>query len=105
MSHFSFGSLRFRALLLVLLALLPVFGLTLYSYLDQRRRAIREVQKGALSMARSAAQTQETIISSGYQLLVTLGQAPQVRRRDAPGCAALFAALAKERMLYQPSGR
>ena len=77
----SFASLRSRAIFLVLLAILPLLALTLYSYFDQRERAIREVQRDELVAARNLATLQETLIRTTRQLLTTLAQ-------TAPGAAA-----------------
>ena len=60
MSKFSLSSLRSRAIVLVLLAIFPLLALTLYSYFDQRDRAIREVQRDELVAARNLATIQET---------------------------------------------
>jgi len=87
----SFASLRSRAILLVLLAILPLLTLTLYSYFDQRARDVREVQRDELVAARNLATIQETLIRSTRQLLVNLAQIPQAQRRDRDGCNALFA--------------
>ena len=77
MSKFSLSSLRSRAIILVLLAILPLLALTLYSYFDQRDRAIREVQRDELVAARNMATIQETLISNTRQLLTTLARLPR----------------------------
>ncbi|MGO9622164.1 MAG: GAF domain-containing protein, partial [Desulfobaccales bacterium] len=96
MLKFSLSSLRSRAIVLVLLAILPLLALTLYSYFDQRDRAIGEVQRGELVAARNLATIQETLISTTRQLLETLARMPQVQRRDREACNALFAELLKQ---------
>ena len=96
MSKFSLSSLRSRAIILVLLAVFPLLALTLYSYFDQRDRAIREVQRDELVAARNLATIQETVISNTRQLLSTLARLPQVQRRDRDACNALFAALLEQ---------
>ena len=96
MSKFSLSSLRSRAIILVLLAIFPLLALTLYSYFDQRYRAIREVQRDELVSARNLAAIQETVISDARQLLATLAQLPQVQRRDRDACNALFAKLLEQ---------
>ena len=73
----SFASLRSRAILLVLLAILPLLALTLYSYFDQRERAIHEVQRDELVAARNLATVQETLINSTRQLLADLARRPR----------------------------
>jgi signal transduction histidine kinase len=95
-----FASLRSRAILLVLLAILPVLVLNLYSYFDQRERAIREVQRDELVAARNLATVQETLINSTRQLLADLAQDPQVQRRDGAACNLLFAEVLKQCPYY-----
>ena len=45
MPKFSLSSLRSRAIILVLLAILPLLALTFYSYVEERNRAVAEVQR------------------------------------------------------------
>ena len=100
MPRFSLSSLRSRAIVLVLLAILPLLALTLYSYFDQRHRAIHEVQRDELVAARNLATLQQTLISNTRQILESLAQLPQVQRRDRDGCNALFAGLLKQSPHY-----
>ena len=100
MWKFSLSSLRSRAIVLVLLAILPLLGLTLYSYFDQRGQAIREVQRNELVAARNLATIQETLFSSSKQLLRILARMPEVQRRDREACNALFARLMEENPFY-----
>jgi PAS domain S-box-containing protein len=92
----SLSSLRSRALGLILLAILPLFALTLYSYFDNRNRAIRAVQKDELVAVRNLASIQETLFSNTKQLLMTLVRTPEVRRLDHNACNVLFAELRKQ---------
>ena len=100
MSKFSLSSLRSRAIILVLLAILPVLALNLYSYFDQRQIAIREMQRDELAAARNLATLQETLIGTTRELLMTLARLPQVQRRDRDGCNALLAGVAAQCPYY-----
>ena len=100
MSKFSLSSLRSRAIILVLLAILPVIALNLYSYFDQRQIAIREMQRDELAAARNLATLQETLIGTTRELLMTLARLPQVQRRDRDGCNALLAGVAAQCPYY-----
>jgi PAS domain S-box-containing protein len=91
MPKFSRFSLRNRALILVLLSILPLLALTLYAYFDQRSRAIREVQKDELVAARNMANTLENLFSNTNQLLTALARLPEVQRHDRAACASLLA--------------
>lgn len=99
-----FASLRGRAILLVLLAILPLLTLTLYSYLEQRRRTIAEVQRDAVIAARYISTIQETIIGSTRQILPNLAKTPQMQLSDPEGCAVLFAGILKQIPYYAVIG-
>ncbi|MCL4503224.1 MAG: ATP-binding protein [Deltaproteobacteria bacterium] len=96
----SFASLRSRAIFLVLLTVLPLFALILLSYLNERKQAIREVQRDELVAARNLATIQETLINNTRQLLTTLTQTPQVQQRDRAACNLLFAEVLKQCPYY-----
>jgi signal transduction histidine kinase len=100
MPKFSFASLRSRAIILVLLAILPLLALTFYSYLERRARTVAEVQRDELVTARNLATILEVLIRDARQLLVTLAQLPQVQRRDRDSCDAIFARLLKQSPHY-----
>jgi PAS domain S-box-containing protein len=94
-SRFSFASLRVRLILLVLLAVIPAFGLTLYTAREDRRHETSGVQENALRLARLTAADHERLIAGTRQLLVALAQLPAVRDGDPAACSALFADLLK----------
>ena len=81
MLRFPLTSLRSPAIILVLLAILPMLALNLYSYFDQRQIAIREMQRDELAAARDLATVQETLIGTTRQLLGTLSQSPGAAAR------------------------
>ncbi|HEY7676889.1 MAG TPA: response regulator [Candidatus Methylomirabilis sp.] len=98
------SSLRGRLLLLVLLALLPAVGLTVYGNLEARRRATAQVQDGALRLARLASADHERLISGTRQLLVALAQLPGVRPGNPAGCGALLGRLLEHYPVYANLG-
>jgi PAS domain S-box-containing protein len=87
------SNLRVRFLLLLLLAVLPGFGLTLYLGFDQRQQAMAEAQEEALQLVRVTATNQERLIESERQLLVTIAQLLEVLGDDATACHARLADL------------
>ncbi|HEY9073958.1 MAG TPA: cache domain-containing protein, partial [Desulfobaccales bacterium] len=111
MPRFSISSLRSRAIVLVLLAILPLLALTLYSYFDERHRAIHEVQRDELVAARNLATLQKTLISNTRQILKSLAQLPQLQQSHCDRCNAIFAGLLKQSPYYSvvvaadPSGQ
>jgi signal transduction histidine kinase len=90
MPRFAFASLRFRLLLLVLLAVVPALGLTLYTNVELRRLAAADVKEEALRLARIAASDQEDTIKDTRQLLFALAQLPEAHSTDPTACSALF---------------
>jgi HAMP domain-containing protein len=97
----SFGSnLRVRFLLLILVAMLPGFGLTLHLGFEQRQQALVKAREEALQLVGAAAARQEHLIESKRQLLVTIAQLPDVRGRDAHACQARLAELRQQYPRY-----
>jgi hypothetical protein len=83
------SSLRFRLIVLVLLAVIPAVGLILLTAARQRALTAGEVQRNALRAARVIATEQERVLESAHQLLITLSGFPQVRKKIEPlatGC-------------------
>src|SRR5260370_15300519 len=87
------ASLRSRLLLLVLVAVLPAFALTLYTGLERRRAAAAEAHEEALRIARIAATEQNDVFQGARQLAFILAQVPAVRTLDAHACPPLLAGL------------
>ncbi len=104
MNRFSLASLRVRLVLLVLLALLPAFGLAVYSDIEQRRLATQRAQDNALHLAHIAAADQSALIAAAHQLLIALAQLPQARSRDAAACNLLMSNLLKQYPVYANLG-
>ncbi|MBI4498822.1 MAG: GAF domain-containing protein [Chloroflexi bacterium] len=100
MFGFSFSSLRLRLSLLVLLAVVPMAGLTLSTDLEQRRTAVTQVQDNALRLAHLTSANHDRLTEAARQLLVALGQFPAVRTHDPAACSALFADVLEEYPFY-----
>jgi diguanylate cyclase (GGDEF)-like protein/PAS domain S-box-containing protein len=79
--HFV-GSLRFRLILLVLLAVVPALGLTFYSGLELRRWAGLKIREDAMRLVRHAAFDQELLMQGAAQVLITIAQFPSIRDPD-----------------------
>lgn len=65
MSASFFTSFRFRLLLLILTAVLPILGLTLCRNFELRHLALENVRQEALRLARLAANGQQDSIRAG----------------------------------------
>ncbi|WP_190488332.1 EAL domain-containing protein [Microcoleus sp. FACHB-831] len=100
----SASSLRFRLIMLVLVAVVPSFGLTFYTYMEQRRQEAIEVKENALRLTKIASNSQGQLIESTRGLLVTLAQLEQVRQQDSQQCNAIFAKLGQEYPMYANLG-
>ena len=92
MSQFA-SSLRARLIAFVLFAVLPAFGVILFT--DQRHRAsiAAQVQDNALGSARVIATEQRRIFENAHQLLITLARLPQIREQNSVGCEKILASL------------
>jgi signal transduction histidine kinase len=78
MASSIFAPFRTRLVILMLLAVLPAFGLVVYEYLEQRRLETERVREGAIAVARLAAANQESFTKNTRQLLTTLAQFPSL---------------------------
>jgi PAS domain S-box-containing protein len=94
------SGLRTRLILLVLLAIIPAFGLILYTASEDRHRATMKVGEDARRLVQLAAADHEQPIAITRSLLVALAQLPQVRERDSAMCGALFVDLVKQYPVY-----
>jgi PAS domain S-box-containing protein len=86
-----FYSLRFRLSLLVLLAMLPLLGLTLYLSVQGLDQARRNAENDMLRLADLAAEGQATFLESTRQLLFVLSLSPEIQQPQA--CQAYLAAI------------
>jgi signal transduction histidine kinase/HAMP domain-containing protein len=94
------SSLQVRFLVLLLLAVLPGFGLTLYLGFAQRQQAVAAAQEDALQLARVTAAQQAQLIEAERQWLATIAQLPEVLGGDAAACRARFAELRQQYPRY-----
>ncbi|HLC42019.1 MAG TPA: ATP-binding protein [Methylomirabilota bacterium] len=104
MARLFFSSLRVRLLLLVLLAVIPALGLTLYTNLEERQLRKQHVQEHALRLSRIVSADHERLIEDARQLLVTLARLGAVRDRNRAACNALFADLLTQHSSYANLG-
>ena len=95
-----FFSLRFRLILLVLLAVIPALGLTFYTGLEQRRIAAIQAKEEALRLARLVSSNQSQFVEGARHFLYTLAQLPQVRNCEPALCRSLFANLMRQYPWY-----
>jgi hypothetical protein len=90
------SGLRARLLLLVFFAVVPSFGLILYTAWDARRAAAIELQAHLLRSTRLVATDQERLVEGVRHLLVGLAQLREVRDRHGETCSATAADLLRQ---------
>jgi signal transduction histidine kinase/HAMP domain-containing protein len=95
-----FSSLRVRFLLLLLLAVLPGFGLAFYLGFEHRQQFIARAQEEALQLVRVTAAHQERLIEAERQLLSTIAQLPEVLGGDSTACHMRLATLLQQYPRY-----
>ena len=85
--------LRDRLILLVLLAVLPAFGLVLYMGVEQRRTVAEGVRSEARRLADLTAAGHERLLAGSRDLLLALSALVPVRLAASPSCGPTLAAL------------
>lgn len=96
-----FSTLRLRLTVLILLTLLPAFGLVLYSASEQRRLASIQAQENALRVARAAVGRQEQLVQAEHQFLAVLAQLVTARNTDLSSSSQFLAEVMREHEWYQ----
>ena len=96
MKRFSFGSLRVRLILLVLLAVIPALGITLYSGLELRDHMRQGVLVDALRLAKDISETHDRLIQNARQILFALSKTSEVQQQDKAACSKIFADIMKQ---------
>lgn len=99
-----FSSLRFKLILLVLLAVIPAFAGITYASLQERRQDALQAEQQALLMAMISSSTFSELASAAEQLLGTLAELQEVRNGDIAATDALFRRLLKQYPIYSIIG-
>ena len=86
-------TLRFRLVMLVVLASLPALGLLYYTASQQRDDALDAGQAEAVNLANLAAVDQGRSIDQTRRYLLTLARLPELRGDDTAECTSLVQAL------------
>ena len=87
------SSLRCRLIVLVLLAVIPAFGVILHSASSHRDLTAEQVEKNALRAARAIAAEHERVFENAHQFLIMLARLPQIRENDKASCRKILAGL------------
>lgn len=93
MTRNPFSSLRFKLVLLVLLAVVPALAVMVGAAREQRALAAREAQEQGLRLARLAAARQSQLVGAAKETLSTLARQPALMGTDPAPANALLADL------------
>ncbi|MFM9901907.1 MAG: PAS domain S-box protein [Polaromonas sp.] len=83
-------SLRTRLILLVTVALMPVFGLVTYNSLQRQQESLQQARQDMVTTTRLAALSYERTARGAHQLLQAITSAPVIKRNDMPGCTTFM---------------
>lgn len=97
-------SLRLHLILLVIVALLPVFGLALYDLYERRQQSARAAQAHLVEIAQRAATDQHALLGTAHQFLLSLAQYQQTTTPSPIACTVLFDELLRHNRLYANLG-
>jgi len=97
--------LRARLLALVLVAVIPAFGLIGYDAISERRGSVAQAGRNATNLVRLAALEQSRLLASARQLLLTLSKSSEIRApRSAAACNQLLKDVQKVYPYYNNIG-
>lgn len=99
-----FSSLRVRLMSLVVISVLPAFGLALYADMQERRAEVAQVREHVLRITEIAASHEDRLIEGARHLLVALAHLPEDNIGQPLACRKLFASLVKYYPLYANLG-
>lgn len=100
----SVSSLRLHLILLVIVALLPVFGLAVYDLYEQRQQSARAAQTRLTEIAQRATADQYTLLGTAHQFLLSIAQYEQTSTTSPIACTVLFDELLRHNRLYANLG-
>lgn len=95
-----FSSLRVRLMSLVVISVLPAFGLAFYADMQERRAEVAQVREHALRITEIAASHEDQLIEGARHLLVALAHLPEDNIGKPLACRKLFGSLVKYYPLY-----
>ncbi|PPS42200.1 ATP-binding protein [Chroococcidiopsis sp. TS-821] len=99
-----FHSLRARLNFLVLLAVLPGLGLTLYAYTKELQARKAYVREQAVLLTQVISAHHQQLIAETRQLLVVLAQLPQIQNSVPASCNAILQNLQKQYLRFATLG-
>jgi signal transduction histidine kinase len=104
MKLFTLKSLRVRLMLLVLVAVIPAWGVIAYTASEQRRIAIADIQRNVLQLAEFSAHEEEQALQGTRQILIAMASFVQKAEENPVECSAFCAGLLKHFRRYANLG-
>lgn len=104
MKKLPLTSLRSRLASLILLTLLPLLGLTIYTYLSEKNQVVAHIRQDVLRIAQFAARDQEQLIERTRQLLLALSKLPEIVGTDSTACRNMLSDILEEYPRYTNLG-
>src|SRR5208283_4450358 len=95
-----FSSLRFRLLVLIIIAVMPALGFIFYTASEQRSHIEAGTRVDTMRIAKLAADDVGQLIEASRQILSGLSDLPVVRNYDVAACNAYFASFNKYLPMY-----
>jgi signal transduction histidine kinase len=102
--HFNTGNLRFRLIVLVLLAVIPLGGLLFYTASEQRRKEIADIEGDVLTFAEFAAREEAQLLDGTRQLLASFAHYLEREWSDPAECTRYLAELMSHYRRYKNLG-
>lgn len=99
-----FSSLRTRLNLLILITVIPAWGLILYNASEQRRLAISDIQQDLMRLAELTAREEEQVLQCTRQVLFALSNFLRFRDGDPATDRRFLACLLKQSRSYANLG-
>lgn len=96
--------LTLRMVLVTAMALGPVVGMVVYTFFDQRERALTEAQGSVLRIAHAAGSEAEGVLESVRDVLLAVSRSEAVRDPDSGRCAAYLGGLKQGLPQYRNLG-
>jgi signal transduction histidine kinase/HAMP domain-containing protein len=97
-------SLRLRVMGLVILALLPAFGMMVFTASESRSLAIEQTQQNAMRLTELAVANQRQLIDGARDILITLAQLPAIQTQDRAACVFFLSNVLMQHPLYANFG-
>ena len=95
-----FPSLRFRLLVLIIIAVIPALAYIFYTAYEQRSNIEAETRADTMRIAKLAADDVGQLIQASRQILLGLSEVPAVQNKDVATCNDYFSSFKKNLPMY-----